>query len=128
MSISYKSRRMVSNYPGKEKVGFMATKANGKTIHTDELCRAIADKTTLSTADVKGVIEALVCELESSLEEGNQVHIGDMGTFGITLTSPTVEKPEELRANYVTVKSINYLPSTRIKERLRKATFTKAGK
>ena len=74
MSISYKSRRMVSNYPGKEKVGFMATKANGKTIHTDELCRAIADKTTLSTADVKGVIEALVCELESSLEEGNQSH------------------------------------------------------
>lgn len=128
MSILYKSRRMVSNFPGKEKVGYMATKANGKTIQTDDLCRAIANKTTLSTADVKGVIEALVCELESSLEDGNQVRIGDMGTFGITLTSPTVEKPEELRANYVTVKRINYLPSTRLKERMRYATFSKAGK
>ena len=60
MSIIYKPRKMVCTIPGKEKTGYFAAKANCSTINLDSLCYRISNTCTITSADIKGVIEALL--------------------------------------------------------------------
>lgn len=123
MSILYKPRKMVCAIPGKEKTGFFAAKVAGSTVQMNELCKRISDKCSLTGADVKGVIEALVKEIELELAHGSSIKVGDLGTFSASVTSEVVANQDELKPKKVRVKTITFLPSTRIKEIMRKVTF-----
>ena len=59
MSIIYKPRKMVCTIPGKEKTGYFAAKAVSSTIDLNNLCYRISSNCTITSADVKGVIEGL---------------------------------------------------------------------
>lgn len=61
MSILYKPRKRVCSIPGKEKTGYFVAKANNCTIDLDQLCYCISN-CTITSADIKGVIEALIQE------------------------------------------------------------------
>lgn len=41
MSITYKARKMVCKFPGKEKSGFFAGKVSAGTIRTNDLCAIV---------------------------------------------------------------------------------------
>lgn len=123
MSIIYKPRKMVSVIPGKEKTGFFAGKVLGSTIETNELCEHISEKCSLTSADVKAVVEALVSEIDIELKYGNRVRVGELGIFSASITSDVVETTEELKPKRVRVKAIAYLPSVRLKESMRRAAF-----
>jgi len=114
---------MVSVIPGKEKTGFFAAKAMGSTVETNELCKHISDKCSLTGSDVKGVIEALVKEIELELAHGNSIRVGDLGIFSSYISSEVVERPEDLKPKKVYIKRIAFLPSKRIKNMMKKADF-----
>ena len=67
MSIIYKPRKMVCTIPGKEKTGYFAAKANSSTINLNDLCYRISSNCTITSADIKGVIEALMKQFELEL-------------------------------------------------------------
>ena len=123
MSIIYKPRKHVSTVPGKEKTGYFAGKVLGRTLETDKLCHQISDKCSLTSADVKAVIEALVTELASEFKLGGSVRVGDLGIFSASITSEVVDTEEELKPKKVSVKTISYLPSVRLKETMKEAEF-----
>lgn len=123
MSILYKPKKMVCTIPGKEKTGYYATKASGSVISFNDLCTLISDKCSMSSSDVKGVVEALVNEIEFSLYQGYSIHVDDLGIFSTNITSAIVDLPEDLTPKKVKIKSISYLPSKRLKNRMEKATF-----
>lgn len=123
MSILYKPKKMVCAIPGKEKTGYYATKASGSIISFNDLCTQISDKCSMSSSDVKGVVEALVKEIEFSLYQGYSIHVDDLGIFSTNITSPVVDSPEDLTPKKVKIKSISYLPSKRLKSKMEKATF-----
>lgn len=114
---------MVSTVPGKERKGYFAGKALGSTIETDQLCSQISEKCSLTSADVKAVIEALVGEMALELIYGNSIRVGDLGIFTASITSEVVDTKEELKPNKVYVKAISYLPSVRLKRAMRRAKF-----
>ncbi len=70
MSIIYKPRKMVCTIPGKEKTGYFAAKAVSSTIDLNNLCYRISSNCTITSADVKGVIEALLTQFELELLSG----------------------------------------------------------
>ena len=125
MSIIYKPRKMVSAIPGKKRTGFFAGKVLGSTVETDALCNHISEKCSLTSADVKGVIEALVSEMELELTSGNRVRVGDLGIFSASITSEVVDTKTELKPKKVHVKTITYLPSVRLKDSMKEAEFVR---
>jgi len=114
---------MVCTIPGKEKTGFFAAKVAGSTIGIDALCKRISDKCSLTGSDVKGVIEALVKEIELELGHGSSIKVGDLGTFSASVTSDIVKSKEELKPKKVRVKTVTFLPSSRIKKMMKKVGF-----
>ena len=123
MSIIYKARKMVCAIPGKEKTGYFAAKVSGSTIDLDGLCKRISDKCSLTGADVKAVMEAMVKEFELELLSGSNIKFGDLGTFSASITSDVVEDKEDLKPSMVRVKTVTFLPSTRVKQIMRQAKF-----
>lgn len=125
MGIIYKPKKAVCNIPGKKSSGYIATKVLGGTIHMDRLCKTISEKSSLTSSDVKGVIEALVCEIEMELLQGANIQMGELGTFSAALTSEVVDSPEELKPKKVRISKIAFLPSVRLKEEMKKAVFVR---
>ncbi|MCD7713002.1 MAG: hypothetical protein LUJ25_09990 [Firmicutes bacterium] len=124
MSIIYKPRKMVCAIPGKEKTGYFTAKANSKTIDLDGLCYRISSTCTITSADIKGVIEALMTQFELELLNGSNIRFGDIGTFSASITSDIVEDKDGLKPQMVRIKTVTFLPSTRLKNKLKnKARF-----
>lgn len=123
MGIIYKPKRMVSTVPGKERTGYFAMKVNSGMISMNTLCKSISEKCSLTSADVKGVVEALVHEIEVNLTHGRSIQVGDLGIFSASVTSPVVDTPEELTPKKVRIKNVTFLPSVRIKETMKEAQF-----
>lgn len=123
MAIIYKPRKVISKAPGHEGTGFCAGKVAGSIIETDKLCNVISEKCSLTSADVKAVIEALVKEFELELCFGSSIRVGDLGIFSASITSDLVETKDELKPKYVKVKTITYLPSVRLKEQMKRTEF-----
>ena len=124
MSIIYKPRKMVCTIHGKEKTGYFAAKAVSSTIDLNNLCYRISSNCTITSADVKGVIEALLTQFELELLSGKNIRFGDIGTFSASITSDIVENKEDLKPQKVRIKTVTFLPSTRLKNKLKtKARF-----
>lgn len=122
MSILYKARKMVCTTPGKEKTGYFAAKVAGGTIDLNQLCENISEKCSMTGADVKGVMEALIKELELELTYGKNIRFGELGIFSASVTSDIVEKEEDLKPHLVRVKTITFLPSSRLKQLIKQKT------
>ncbi|MDH6359167.1 HU family DNA-binding protein [Parabacteroides sp. PF5-9] len=121
--IIYKPRKMVCRIPGKEKTGFFAAKTAGTTIDTNDLCKRISEKCSVSGSDVKGVIEALINEFELELLSGNRIRMGELGLFEASITSEVVTETEALKPKKVRIKTVTFLPSPRLKSMMGKANF-----
>lgn len=119
MSIIYKPRKMVCAIPGKEKTGYFAAKANSSTINLNDLCYRISNNCTITSADIKGVIEALMKQFELELLSGRNIQFGDIGTFSASITSDIVDNKDDLKPQDVRIKTITFLPSTRLKTMLK---------
>ena len=111
MSIIYKPRKMVCTIPGKEKTGYFAAKAVSSTIDLNNLCYRISSNCTITSADVKGVIEALLTQFELELLSGKNIRFGDIGTFSASITSDIVENKEDLKPQKVRIKTVTFLRS-----------------
>lgn len=124
MSILYKARKMVCTIPGKEKTGYFAAKVAGGTIDLNQLCDNISEKCSMTGADVKGVMEALIKELELELTYGKNIRFGELGIFSASVTSDVVDNEADLKPHLVRVKTITFLPSSRLKQLIKqKAKF-----
>lgn len=123
MSIIFKPRKMVCAIPGKEKTGYFAAKVNGGTIDLNGLCARISEKCSLTSADVKGVMEAMVKEFEIELLSGSNIKFGELGIFSASITSQVVAEKDDLKPHMVRVKTVTFLPSPRVKQIMRKAKF-----
>ena len=60
MSIITNQERWYAPSPAKKKTGYFAAKAVSSTIDLNNLCYRISSNCTITSADVKGVIEALL--------------------------------------------------------------------
>lgn len=95
------------------------------TINTDELCKMISETSSFSSADVKGVIEALSFWLNHYLTQGYSVEMDDLGYFSPTLKSKnTVNEKGEKKIN-VEIDSIGFRCAMSLKKKIRNATLEK---
>lgn len=82
----------------------------------DDIVRRIEKTCTVSSADIKAVLDALQHEIVESLRAGNSVRLGDLGSFRATLSSSGVEAPEKVSAALIKSVRVRFTPGAKMNE------------
>ncbi|HAM98291.1 MAG TPA: DNA-binding protein [Marinilabiliales bacterium] len=90
-----------------------------------DLTKAIEKICTVSGADIRAVLYALVDVSIDNLSNGTIVRMGDLGSFRIGLSSEGKAKAEEVTSSAIKNNSILFTPGTRLKEMMASAKYQK---
>lgn len=90
------------------------------------LTKAIEKICTVSGADIRAVLYALVDVAVDSLADGTIVRLGDLGSLRITISSEGKATVEEVNGNCVKSASVIFTPGSRIKDMLATVKYQKA--
>lgn len=104
--------------PGKKdskKLYYAVSKSTG---YTDmrRLCKLIAARSTVSSADVKAVLDNLNYILDLELQDGRIVQLGEFGNFHISVGSEGVEDPKKFSASMIRAPRIVFNPGFDLRE------------
>lgn len=125
MSIEYKIKKSVSNISDTGKSGYIATKVSSPIVDTENLCKRISSVCSFSPADVKGVIEALVAEVENALIYGESIKLNELGILSTSISSAVMESKEDITPGKVKVNRIYFRPSKRLKQSMTTVSFVR---
>ena len=81
-----------------EKKFYAVSKTNG-TSSMKTLCKLISARSTVSSADVKAVLDNLNFVLDMELQEGRIVKFGDFGSFRISVSSDGVTDKKDFNSS-----------------------------
>ncbi|RHJ78516.1 HU family DNA-binding protein [Parabacteroides sp. AM08-6] len=95
------------------------------TIHTNQLCKIISEASSLSSADVKGVLEALNYWMGFYLSEGNSIELDGLGHFSPTLKSRTTTDDNGKQKVTVQADSVGFRCAVSLKEQIRNTDLEK---
>ena len=100
---------------------------SGGKITTDKLADEIAQRSTFSSGDVKGVVKALSEMLHYHLSEGETVDIDGIGNFSVTLkTLKGITDPKQIRAESIRFNNVVYRTSPELKHKLKNIQLVRA--
>lgn len=104
--------------PGTEDYKFYGQVRQTGVIGIRELCNLVAEKCTLTPADILASINALESEIINQIKQGNSVRLGDLGSFRPSLTSEGAATAEAWGVNMVKRVRAIYTPSSEMKHQL----------
>jgi predicted histone-like DNA-binding protein len=104
---------------------FYATPVHGREVTLEALSKAIERKSTLSGADIRAVLYAMVEQAVDGLSEGRIVRLGDLGSMRITISSEGRDTAEKVTASAVKRTGVIFTPGKKLQTMLRTARFTK---
>lgn len=108
--------------PGdRTQAAYYAQSAAGTHVTLAQIAKRVEKRSTVSSADVKAVLDALQYEIIETLAAGDSVRLGDLGSFHTTLRSAGAATAAEARskgAELVQKINVHFTPSTTMKEAL----------
>lgn len=102
-----------------------AIATNDGEITVDDLSKQIEKFSSLSEADIRGVIIAMENVIQDSLANGKIIRLDKLGSFYPILRSNGAATEAEFDSTYIRGASVRYRPGTRISNILKTATFRK---
>ena len=109
---------------GGEKKFYAIIKRKG-VISLENLSREIAGRSTMSEADVTGVLISLVETMETFLAEGYQIQLGQLGSLRISLSSRGEQTMDEVSKFSIKKARILFRPGSKIERLLKALQYTK---
>ena len=101
MAISYTlvQRKDMSKGALEDAKLYYALAVNTRRVDFDDLCDEIAETCTLTSADIKAVLDRVIWAMVSHLKNSELVQFGDLGNFRISVGSTGSATPEEFSAS-----------------------------
>ena len=129
MSVKYKliQRKDMSSDAGPGSKLYYAQAVSAGEMTLDELCEDIAESSTVTSADVKAVLDRLGWILSKNLKAGRIVQVGELGNFRMTLGSSGVSTIEEFNTSLIRKPKVAFYPGKRLQETRSLATFERIG-
>lgn len=127
MSVKFKS--ILKAQPGVVGGGnkkFYANPVYTGEITLEQLTEKIEKISTVSGADIRAVLYALVDVIPSELANSQIVRVGDLGSFRISLSSEGVEKEDNVTTNVIKSTKIIFTPGEKLKTMQDTLKFEKA--
>ena len=97
MAVKYRLvKRKVSDLKGGEKVekSFASTVYNSN-VSLEKVCNLVAMRSSMSSADVKSILDSLSVILPIELSDGHNVDLGELGSFRASVSSSGAATDEE---------------------------------
>lgn len=111
MALSFrKIKRKVMSGKEKDSVKYYALAVSRGESRLPRLCNLISERSSVSSADVKSVVDSLVWAIGLELKEGNAVVLDELGTFRLRVNSDGVANENELTANHIRRARIRFVP------------------
>lgn len=89
------------------------------------LTRDIEKISTVSGADIRAVLYALVDVMQTSLEEGQIVRLGELGSMRISISSEGKSKEEEVTASSIKKGKVLFTPGADLKKMIKTLKYEK---
>lgn len=89
-----------------------------------ELCMLIAARSTVSSADVKAVLDNLIFVIDFQLKSGRTVRLGELGSFRLSVSSKGVNDKEDFTSSLLKAPKIIFTPGAALRETRLNAKFT----
>ena len=99
----------------KEEVKFYPQAAPTTPVTLPQIVKRIEKRSTVSSADVKAVLDALQYEVIEALENGNTVRLGDIGSFRLTIKAEgavTAHEAKGMGAKLIKQVNVQFTKST----------------
>lgn len=90
------------------------------------LTKDIEKISTVSGADIRAVLYALVDVMQTSLSDGQIVRLGELGSMRVSLSSEGKTKEEEVTSVAIKSAKVLFTPGTDLKKMLQTLKFEKA--
>ncbi len=85
----------------------------------DQIIKRVEKRSTVSSADVKAVLDALQYEVIDALESGNSVRLGDIGSFRLTIKADgmaTAAEAKKQGAKLIKQVNVQFTKSTAMRD------------
>ena len=117
----------------KEEVKFYPQAAPTTPVTLAQIVKRIEKRSTVSSADVKAVLDALQYEVIEALENGNTVRLGDIGSFRLTIKAEGAATAVEAKAKgakLIRQVNVQFTKSTAMRDSfdIRSLDFAPAGR
>ncbi len=81
------------------------------TMKIADVAREVEKRSTVSSADVKAVLDALQFEIRQALADGHTVRLGDLGSFRPTVAATGTADKAKASAKLITHVRVRFTPS-----------------
>ncbi|RRD62799.1 HU family DNA-binding protein [Tannerella forsythia] len=85
----------------------------------NQIIKRVEKRSTVSSADVKAVLDALQYEVIDALESGNSVRLGDLGSFRLTIKADgmaTAAEAKKQGAKLIKQVNVQFTKSTAMRD------------
>lgn len=123
MAINYtKVKRTINvgNNPGEK---FIARIVKEQAVDLDQIAEEIAGASTMSKADVLGVLQQLQVQMKYHLLRGAAVKLELLGSFTPSLRAKAVASPDEVNVQAIKGVHINFKPSKWLNKEVKDVSF-----
>ena len=104
---------------------FYAQAVMSRRVVFDDLCDEIAETCTLTSADIKAVLDRVIWAMVTHLRNGEIVQFADLGNFRIAIDSPGVSNPEDFNAVIIRRPKVVFSPGKRLRDMRNLAKFNR---
>jgi predicted histone-like DNA-binding protein len=127
MAVKYRliDRRNLGKDAGEAPRKVYAQAVNNGYVTFDELCEDISELCTLTSADVKAVLDRMNFVLDKNLRAGRIVQFGEIGNFRMAVGSSGAETEEDFSASMIRVPKIVFTPGKRLRKARTNTGFEK---
>lgn len=102
-----------------------AQAVNNGYVSFDELCKEISETCTLTSADVKAVMDRMNFTLNKNLKAGRIVQFGEIGNFRIAVGSTGSKTADDFNSSQIKKPKIVFYPGSYLQSTRRAVTFEK---
>ena len=113
--------------PATNKIRYYMLVAPVKPVELGDIAARIERTSTVSSADIKAVLDALQYEVREQIKAGHSVRLGDLGSFRPTIACRGMDKAEDLTVRNIKRVRVQFTPSATLEKELSPAfvSFTK---
>ena len=123
--LKYKIISQVNPLDEKRKEIYYPRLTGSKLANIYDICHDLSRQSTLSPADITGVIVGLTDIIPQYLAEGKSVELGDLGIFSLAAEVKTEDAPEKISLRNFKRLKIRFRPGKRLNIPLHSVTLKK---
>ncbi len=125
MTVLYKVTPIKSHFDPEHKMRYLARPHGREMISTDKICEMIAERSSLSKADITATLYALEELIPQLLLDNYTVSLKPLGIFSLSFKSKVEDDPAKVDHRSVTEVRMQYRPDAKLKTIVNRAVIRK---